>query len=196
MTKRIYREPIDLNPEHWKPTYIFPDRYLVSDKGEVYSVKYRIILKPQTGLGGYLFHNLRVMGEEHNVYVHRLVAMAFIPNPDSKPQVDHIDNDKTNNCVTNLHWVSPKENMNNEITLPRLLVHTHDLIEKSKKPVAMYKDDKLVKVFESRSAVARYLGVSTSSVGDCVSGKTKSCRGYVLKKAEIDKYYEDNGYEK
>ena len=180
MTKRIYREPIDLNPEHWKPTYIFPDRYLVSDKGEVYSIKYRIILKPQIGIGGYLFHNLKVMGEEHNAYVHRLVAMAFIPNPDSKPQVDHVDNDKTNNCVSNLHWVSPKENMNNRITLPRLLKHTQKLIDKSKKPVLIYKGDKLLSKCQSQRAAAKFAGISENMVSQCVLGKSKQCKGYTF----------------
>lgn len=194
MTKRKYQEPIDLNPKHWKPTYVFPDNYLVSDDGRVYSVKYRKLLKPQTGTGGYLFFYIKVSGKAKNVYLHRLVATAFIPNPDGKPQVDHINNDKTDNRVENLRWVSPKENMNNEITLPKLLVHTNELIEKSKRPVAVYKDGSLVGKFESRSEAARFLGVSQSSVGACLSGISKRCQGCIIKNIEKDKYYEKGGY--
>ena len=55
-------------------------------------------------------------------YVHRIVAELFIPNPDNKPEIDHIDTNKINNRVDNLRWVTRKENLNNEITLKHFSV--------------------------------------------------------------------------
>lgn len=64
-------------------------------------------LKPYLHTTGYWRINL---GRGNSRYVHRLVATAFVPNPDNKPFVDHIDGDRTNNCPKNLRWVTGKEN--------------------------------------------------------------------------------------
>ena len=64
----------------------------------------------KVGCGDYRAFGLRDENGKHNVYVHRLVATAFLPNPENLPEVDHIDGDKTNNHVSNLEWVTKSEN--------------------------------------------------------------------------------------
>ena len=61
---------------------------------------------------GYLVVKLCKNNIRSNKKIHRLVAQAFIPNPENKPQVNHIDEDKTNNMVSNLEWMTAKENTN------------------------------------------------------------------------------------
>lgn len=68
------------------------------------------ILKPRPQSSGYLTVNLSKDGKALNKTVHRLVAKAFIPNPEGLPEIDHIDGDKTNNMVENLQWISHVEN--------------------------------------------------------------------------------------
>lgn len=72
-------------------------------------------------------------------YVHRAVAELFIPNPDNKPCVDHIDTDRTNNYVGNLRWVTHEENMNNQLT--KL---THCKPHKDHKPYKQHKQHKQI----------------------------------------------------
>lgn len=88
--------------------------YLVSSMGRVLSTwrKNRHILKPGTVGAGY--KAVRLVdddGNAHQFYVHRLVAQAFIANPDSLPEINHKDEDKTNNCVDNLEWCDRLHNM-------------------------------------------------------------------------------------
>ena len=95
----------------------FPN-YLVTNKGRVLSLKDnhgkdRIKDLKQSKLkNGYLSVLLYKNGKKYLRYVHRLVAQAFIPNPDNKPQINHIDENKTNNHVSNLEWMTHKENIN------------------------------------------------------------------------------------
>jgi hypothetical protein len=89
------------------------DNYDIFEGGRVFSHKKQIYLKPQNNGNGYLKVNLYKNGKMHQMYVHRLVAETFIPNPNNYNYIDHIDRDKTNNCITNLRWCSAKENTGN-----------------------------------------------------------------------------------
>lgn len=111
--------------EIWKDIVGFERMYQVSNLGRVKSMGKIIyksngvrqtfserILKPGRGSHGYYGVALynKGMGETH--LIHRLIADAFIPNPDNKPMINHIDSDKTNNSISNLEWVNGKENSN------------------------------------------------------------------------------------
>ena len=109
--------------EEWRPIPGFPD-YEVSNMGNVRSIdRYRpyshgvrfvkgIILKPYVNhkRGGYAYVSLSDRSKHYDFKVHRLVAEAFIPNPEMKPAVNHIDCNPLNNTVDNLEWVTCKEN--------------------------------------------------------------------------------------
>ena len=86
--------------------------YQVSNLGRVYSVRNNKILKPKLNKYGYLSVNLKYKGSRVTKSIHRLVGEAFIPNPNDLPQVNHKDEDKTNNCVDNLEWCTAKYNHN------------------------------------------------------------------------------------
>jgi len=101
----------DISPdiEIWKliPTY---ESYLVSNQGRIYSLSHMKIMTPST-MNGYQLIGLTRDKKLKTYLIHRLVAQAFIPNPNNKPEVNHKDKDKSNNDVCNLEWVSKKENM-------------------------------------------------------------------------------------
>ena len=116
--------------EEWKEVIGFPN-YEVSNLGRVKSKERTIecltlggvtckkvmkekILKPHLGVQGYYIHSLRQdTNKPKFVPLHRIIAMAFIPNPDNKPEVDHIDRNKQNNSINNLRWATKSENQCN-----------------------------------------------------------------------------------
>lgn len=99
----------DLKAE-WKLIEGFDGIYSVSNYGEVRNNKTGKLMKLRKNEKGYLRTSLTKNGNQKSVRVHRLVAQAFIPNPENKPQVNHIDFNKENNCVSNLEWVTNQEN--------------------------------------------------------------------------------------
>lgn len=112
--------------EIYAPIDGFPN-YLVTSKGRVLSLKDRhcnnriLELKQRKNKrNGYMQVDLHKDGKKRTMRVHRLVAKAFIPNPENKPEVNHIDEDKTNNHVFNLEWMTGKENVNHGTCIERM----------------------------------------------------------------------------
>lgn len=91
----------------------YEGHYKINEKGEVFSFKNNRIrkLKPRTTHDGYVWYNLCLNGKHKTCRANRMVAEAFVPNPENKPTVNHIDGNKTNNNVENLEWATREEQM-------------------------------------------------------------------------------------
>lgn len=94
----------------WKKIEGFNNRYSVSTNGEVRNDERNSIVKPMLSTSGYHYVHLVIDRKKYTKYVHRLVGDAFLENPNGYPQIDHINGCKTNNHVSNLRWVSVREN--------------------------------------------------------------------------------------
>ena len=85
--------------------------YYISKQGQVYSVTSKRVLKPILSKKGYYIVSFKIKGHRQRFFLHRIIAEAFIPNPENKPQVNHIDGIKSHNYRSNLEWVTGSENM-------------------------------------------------------------------------------------
>ena len=103
---------LDSTIEHWASIDGYLN-YQVSWWGRVTNTKTGRILKPGTSVPGYLFVILSKNGKKKLHYIHKLVAREWRANPDERPCVDHVDNDKTNNNHENLRWATKSENSMN-----------------------------------------------------------------------------------
>ncbi len=163
-----------------KETYLdikgYEGLYLVSTLGNIYSVKNKQLLKPIKHTGGYMRVMLYKYGNGSLFKVHRLVAQAFIPNPENKPQVNHIDEDKTNNMVSNLEWVTAKENVNHGTRNER----------SSKKQGMKIKAIDIASgeynIYNSQQECAKRLNLTQSSISQCVRGNMRETGGYIFEK--------------
>ena len=142
--------------------------YAVTENGQVWSYKSQKFLKPYLRDNGYLSVGLHKDGIRKNHLIHRLVAEAYLPNPDNKSQVNHIDEDKSNNDINNLEWVSAKENINYGTRTERAVKAVSKLIYCVE----------LNRTFDSSAQAARELGLCQSTITACCRGKRQTHGGY------------------
>ena len=157
--------------EVWADIEGYEGLYQVSNYGRVRSIH---IMKPRIHKG-YCNVNLRKGYEMKSYRVHRLVANAFIDNPENKPEVNHIDAVKHNNNVSNLEWVTAKENMKHAED-NHLIKHIGN---PNKTAIKIIMDDE--KVFDSITKCAKYLGVDKSDIRKVLKGKQYTVHGHTFK---------------
>lgn len=157
--------------EFWKDIEGYEGLYQISNIGQVKSLISNKILKPDNRLDGYSQIKLSKDGERKNFLIHRLVAEAFLPNEEGLPEVDHINDDNSDNRVCNLQWISKVENNRKKTTgiIPR-------------KVICLESDE----VFESAAAAAKYVNRSSKSMNEHLKGRTKSCGGLHFEYFEED----------
>lgn len=158
--------------EIWRDIKDYPN-YQVSNMGRVKSLNYKRtgkekILKNSKNNSGYLYVCLTINKKEHNYRIHRLVASAFLPNPNNLPQVNHINEIKTDNRVENLEYCDSSYNINYGTRT-----------EKTQKPILQFTlDGELVRKWDSTIEVEKELGFYHSDISKCCKGKRKTASGY------------------
>lgn len=170
--------------EIWKPVVGYEGFYEVSNIGRVRSlerkdclgrtVKERV-LKPAFNDFGYLIVGLCAGGKQKTLKVHRLVCEAFHENPYNKPQVNHLNEDKSDNRAVNLEWATAKENLNHG-------AHNERMAKTLSKPICQYtRDGELVKIWPSTIEVQRQTGFSKGHISKAANGNRKTAYGFIWK---------------
>lgn len=149
--------------------------YFIYTDGRVWSEKTKRFLKPQPNAKGYLRVCLSNGGIKKCIAIHRLVAEAFIANdnPKVKTEINHIDENITNNKLENLEWIAPNENLAYGTRIERIG-------RTNGKKVRQYSlNGDLLETYESCSSAARITGINRQAINNCTLGKTKSSGGYL-----------------
>ena len=160
--------------EEWRDIEGYEGLYQVSNLGRVRSLNCRGhkgcigILTPRLDGKGYEMVALYKEGKARNTKVHRLVAQAFIPNPNNLPQVNHKDENKTNNNVKNLEWCTNKYNLNYGTRNKRAAKTM------GKKVVCVATGE----IFNGIREASRKYNIDRSDISKCCQGKRKTAGGY------------------
>ena len=173
-----------MTEEVWRDVKGYEGLYQVSNMGRVKSlgrkdrfgrvIKERI-LEPAVTHNGYLRVGLHVDGKRKMLRVHRLVCEAFHENPDNKSEVNHVNEDKTDNRACNLEWSTRTENCNHGSRNERVA-------KALSKPIGQFSlDGKLIKVWQSACEARRQTGFDEGYVGAVARGKFKQAYGFIWK---------------
>ena len=164
--------------ETWEDIAGYEGHYRISNTGKIYSVKSNRILKQPNQPDGYYRVRLWFNGVVKSFLLHRLVAMTFIPNPNGLPEVNHIDEDKSNNSVTNLEWLSCKDNVNYGTRNYRAGERLKILY--ARPIVAIFKNG-TTQTYTSVRECSELLGLHVTNINRVIRGERKSANGIVFK---------------
>ena len=139
------------------------ENYEVTCSGEVINTTTGRVLKPANNGRGYLFVVLYKNSKRKHFLIHRLVADAFIPNPENLPQVNHKDENPLNNNVENLEWCTCEYNIQ---------------YSRNKPILQLRKDGSLVRMWSSVNEVQRQLHYSSGNISQCCLGKRHTSYGF------------------
>lgn len=157
------------------------ENYSVNENGVVVNTLTNHIKLPCYNNRGYLFVDLYKHNKRHREYVHRIVANAFIPNPQNKPYINHIDGNPHNNSVINLEWCTPIENVEHASKI--ICTMNQYLLANMKKKKAVKQIDrksgKLVNVFSSIQEASRATGIPSSNIVCVLKGRQAYTKNFI-----------------
>lgn len=186
--------------EVWKPIVGYEGIYEVSSLGNIRKILINgqfKSLKTTPNNWGYYTIGLRKDGKVKQYRISRLVAEAFIPNPESKPYVDHIDTDKANNKADNLRWVTPSENSNNDLSrlhmleswqneerrLNQRLMNLGDKHPRARAVCQLDENGNILQTFVTSVEAAKFIGCKCGNITKCCTGERLRAGGFRWKYA-------------
>jgi len=174
--------------ETWKPVVGFEGLYEVSSSGKVRGIKRGKIVSQHIHRTGYMYTVLTKNSKPHTLSVHRIVAKAFIPNPDNKREVNHKDFNKTNNNLKNLEWATTQENRDWNLQSEKLVKKRKETLakmtEKTRVKVNQYDlNGNFVKTWDCIRSAGKTLKIDESNISTCCRGRLKTSGGYIWRRA-------------
>lgn len=170
----------------WKIVDGFED-YEISNYGVVRRIRYNnagnkkqytipYYIKPKLDKDGYVKYTLCKKQKNKSIFAHKLVALNFIPNPENKPQVNHIDGNKENNYVGNLEWNTIQEN-----NLHALRTGLRNMKNNKMSKVVIQKDKEgnIIQEYKSSGDAGRINNFHSSHIRDCCRGRLKTYKGFI-----------------